>query len=246
MENGAFVGLSRQMVLRRQMDLVANNIANISTPAFKGERMVFIEYLAQTEGEEELSYVQDVAQVRNVAEGSLTTTGNTYDLAIKGDAYFVLDTPLGERYTRNGHFTLDESGQITNTQGDPVLGVNNQPIVIPEDAVSVTIAADGTISAGASEAFEASNEIGQIKLVSFADEQALDVVGSSLYATDQPPLPAPDSVLFQGMVEESNVQPILEITRMIATQRAYEAAAKLVETADELERLAIETLTRVA
>ena len=234
------------MVLRRQMDLIANNIANMSTPAYKAERMVFIEYLAPTEEGEDLSYVQDVAQVRNVAEGSLATTGNTFDLAIKGNGYFVVDTPLGHRYTRNGHFTTDEAGRLTNSNGDLVLDTNDQPIVIPEDSVNVTIALDGSISAGASEAFETSNEIAQIKLVAFANEQDLDLVGSSLYNTAQQPLPASDSVIYQGMVEESNVQPVLELTRMIATHRAYEAANNLVQAADELERLAIDVLSRVA
>ncbi len=246
MENGVFVGLSRQMVLERQMALIANNIANLSTPAFKGERMVFIEYLAPTGEGEELSYVQDIAQVRNIAEGSLTPTGNTFDLAIKGTGYFVVDTPLGQRYTRNGHFTTDDTGQLTTSVGDVVLGVNDQPIVIPEDAVNVTIALDGSISAGTSAAFETTTEIGQIKLAAFADEQDLDLVGSALYSTAQTPLPAADSVVYQGMVEESNVQPVMEITRMIATHRAYEAVVNMIEAADELERLAIDVLTQVA
>lgn len=245
MENGVFVGLSRQMVLERQMDLIANNIANMSTPAFKGERMVFVEYLATME-DGTVSYVQDIGQMRNVAEGSLTPTSNIFDLAIKGTGYFVLDTPLGPRYTRNGHFTTDDAGQITTSQGDLVLGTNDQPIVIPEDAVNVTIAQDGSVSAGTSEAFETSTEIGQIKLVAFADEQDLDLVGSALYSTDQVPLPAADSVIYQGMVEESNVQPVMEITRMIATHRAYEAVVNMIESADEMERLAIDTLTQTA
>ena len=228
------------------MALIANNIANISTPAFKGERMVFVEYLAPTGEGEELSYVQDLAQVRNLAEGSLTTTGNTFDLAIKGSGYFVVDTPLGQRYTRNGHFTTDDAGQLTTSVGDPVLDTNGQPIIIPEDAVNVTVAQDGSISAGASAAFEASNEIGQIKLVSFANEQELDEVGSGLYTTSQTPLPAADSTVYQGMVEESNVQPVLEITRMIATHRAYEATVNLLDAADRLERTAIDVLARVA
>lgn len=233
------------MVLERQMDLIANNIANFSTPAFKGERMVFIEYLAPTAEGEDLSYVQDIAQVRNLAEGSLTTTGNTYDLAIKGNGYFAVDTPLGQRYTRNGHFTTDDAGQLTTSDGNLVLDTSDQPIIIPEDAVNVTIALDGSISAGTSEAFETSNEIAQVKLVAFANEQDLDEVGSGLYTTGQQPLPAADSVVYQGMVEESNVQPVLEITRMIATHRAYEATVNLLEAADELERMAIDVLTRV-
>jgi flagellar basal-body rod protein FlgF len=246
MENGIFVGLSRQMALERQMDLIANNIANISTPAFKGERMVFVEYLAPTDDGETLSYVQDLAQMRNTAEGSFAATGNTFDLAIKGEGYFVVRTDQGDRYTRNGHFTLDDAGELTTSDGLPVLDSSNQPIVIPEDAVNVTVAKDGTISAGASEAFETSTEIGQVQVVTFADEQQLALEGDTLYSTDQPPLPAPGAQILQGMAEESNVQPVSEITRMIATHRAYEATQNMLNIADDLEKLAIEVLTRVA
>ena len=246
MENGIFVGLSRQMALQRQMDLVANNIANITTPAFKGERMVFVEYLAPTDDGETLSYVQDLAQMRDTSEGSFTMTGNTYDLAIKGDGYFVVRTDQGDRYTRNGHFTLNDAGELTTSDGHPVLDTGNQPIVIPEDAVNVTIAKDGTISAGADEAFETSTEIGQVALVTFSDQQQMQLEGGTLYSTDETPLPAPDAEIQQGMVEESNVKPVSEITRMIATHRAYEATQNMLNIADDLEKLAIEVLTRVA
>ena len=246
MENGIFVGLSRQMVLRNQMDLIASNIANISTPAFKSERMVFVEYLAPTEDGETLSYVQDLAQMRDTSEGSFTPTGNTYDLAIKGQGYFAVRTDQGDRFTRNGHFTLDEAGQLTTSNGYPVLDSGGQPIVIPEGSVNVTIARDGTISSGAEEAFETTTEIGQIQLVTFLDEQELTLEGDSLYSSTQAPLPAANTEILQGMVEESNVQPVMEITRMIATHRAYEATQNMLEVADELERLAIDVLTRVA
>lgn len=228
------------------MDLIANNIANISTPAFKGERMVFIEHLQPTDDGTQLSYVQDVAQMRNTAEGSFSSTGNTYDLAIKGRGYFVVRTPDGDRYTRNGHFSLDGDGQLTTSNGNPVLDSNGQPIVIPEGAVNVAIAKDGTISAGAEEAFETTTDIGQVKLVSFPDEQQLKLEGNSLYSTDRAPLPAPDAEVLEGMVEESNVQPVMEITRMIATHRAYEATQNMLQSADDMEKMAIDVLTRVA
>ena len=246
MENGIFVGLSRQMALERQMDLIANNIANITTPAFKGERMVFVEYLAPTDDGQTLSYVQDLAQMRDTREGSFTPTGNTYDLAIKGDGYFVVRTDQGDRYTRNGHFTLNDAGELATSDGHPVLDVSGQPINIPEDAVNVTIAKDGTISAGASEAFETSTEIGQVRMVTFADQQQLQLEGNTLYSTDETPLPATNAEIQQGMVEESNVQPVSEITRMIATHRAYDATQNMLSIADDLEKLSIEVLTRVA
>jgi flagellar basal-body rod protein FlgF len=246
MENASFVALSRQMVLQRQMDLIANNMANINTPAYKGERMVFVEYLAKTDDGQDVSYVQDIAQVRDTSEGSFTSTGNTFDLAIKGDGYFTVKTPLGDRYTRNGRFTLDPSGQLVTNDGYPVLDSNNQPIVIPEDANGIEIAEDGTISAGSSVIPKVSNPVGQIKLVRFANEQELNKVGSGLYTTEQTAQPATDSKVIQGMVEEANVQPIMEITRMIATQRAYDNAENIIRADDEMVQQAVQKLTQSA
>jgi flagellar basal-body rod protein FlgF len=246
MENASFVALSRQMVLQRQMDLIANNIANISTPAFKGERMVFIEYLAKTDDSQNLSYVEDIGQVRDTAEGSMTPTGNTFDLGIKGNGYFTVDTPNGQRYTRNGRFTLDGTGRLTTSDGYALLDSNNQPIVVPEDANGVVVSEDGTVSAGASDSTTTTNQIGRIKLASFANDQDLSMTGNGLYSTDQPPQPAPDASVLQGMVEESNVQPVIEITRMIAAHRAFDATQNLIQTDDDMEREAIDKLTRTS
>ena len=119
MENGIFVGLSRQMALERQMDLIANNIANITTPAFKGEQMVFVEYLAPTDDGQTLSYVQDLAQMRDTREGSFTPTGNTYDLAIKGDGYFVVRTDQpARRFVQVDRQFVVSLSRIPNARND--------------------------------------------------------------------------------------------------------------------------------
>ena len=252
MENASFIALSRQMVLQRQMDLIANNIANINTPAYKGEKMVFVEYLAPVDpnatasaGGNTLSYVEDVAEVRDTSAGSFTPTGNTFDLAIHGSAYFVVDTPLGQRFTRNGRFSLDSSGKLVTSDGYAVLDSNDQPIVIPQDAINVQIAQDGTVTSGSAGAVpQVSNSLGQIKLVGFANEQALSKTGSGLYTTDQPPQPATGASVEQGMVEESNVQPVLEITRMIQTHRNYDNAENVINADNQMETDAIDKLTR--
>lgn len=245
MENASFVALSRQMVLERQMDMVANNIANMNTPAYKGQRLVFAEYVAQLP-DGTLSYVENVAQVRDTSEGSFTSTGNPLDVAIRGSGYFVVSTPLGDRYTRNGRFTLDANGQVVNSDGYPVLDSSNQPIVIPEDATAIEIAEDGTISATTPGIPTVTSQVGQIKLVRFADEQELTKNGSGLYSTEQTPQPATDAAVVQGMVEESNVQPVLEITHMIATHRAYDQAETVIRADDEMLHLAIDKLTQTS
>ena len=224
MENSLIIALARQSVLARQMDVIATNLANLETAGFKSENMIFTELIEKTADGEFLSLVHDVSFVRDLAEGPFTGTNSSLDLAIDGDGYFVVDTPDGERYTRHGVFQLDDTGNIVTTEGHQVLGSGGAPIAIPLDTSTITIARDGTISAD-------TNEIGRIKLVRFDDPQALSKVGSGLYdAKGQPPLPANDSQVFQGMIENSNVKGVVEMTRMIDTVRSYQAAAKLADT----------------
>ena len=237
MENSLTIALARQSVLERQMDVIATNLANLETAGFKSEHMIFAELVQQTSDGEFLSIVHDVSFVRDLTEGPMTGTQSPLDLAIRGDGYFVVDTPDGKRYTRHGVFQLDNTGNIVTTGGHPVLGSSGAPIAIPLDASTITITRDGTISADA-------NEIGRIKLVRFDDRQALSKVGSGLYdAKDQTPRPANGAEVLQGMVESSNVKGVVEMTRMIDTVRAYQAAAKLIDTEHRRILDAIEALT---
>jgi len=236
MENSLIIALSRQSVLSRQMDVIATNLANLETAGFKAENMIFTELLEQTAEGEVLSLVHDVSFVRDLSEGPMVGTQNPLDLAIHGQGYFVVDTPDGERYTRHGVFQLDDGGQIVTTEGHPVLNNGGAPIVVPLDTSTITITRDGTISADA-------QEIGQIKLVSFENPQALSKIGSGLYeAIGQTPTTDPDSEVLQGMVENSNVKGVVEMTRMIDTVRSYQAAAKLADTEHQRILDAIEAL----
>ncbi len=237
MENPSYVALSRQMVLQHRMDIIANNIANASTPAFKGERLMFAEYLARTSPAERLSYVRDVATVRDTGDGEMTHTGNTLDVALHGRGYFVVDTAQGTRYTRNGHLNLDAAGRLVTGQGHPVLGEGTRPLIIGPSAKSIDIARDGTVSTD-------NGVVGRIQIVRFANDQDLRQVGNGLYVSAQQPVPAADAAVVQGMVEESNVQPILEITRMIETVRAYQSTQRLIETEHDLQRESIRRLSQ--
>jgi flagellar basal-body rod protein FlgF len=222
------------------MDVIATNLANLETAGFKAENMIFMEHLEQTAEGEVLSLVHDVSFVRDLSEGPMVGTQSPLDLAIHGQGYFVVDTPDGERYTRHGVFQLDDSGQIVTTEGHPVLNNGGAPIAVPLDTSSITITRDGTISADA-------QEIGRIKLVSFENPQALSKIGSGLYeAVDQTPTTDPDSEILQGMVENSNVKGVVEMTRMIDTVRSYQAAAKLADTEHQRILDAIEALVSTA
>ena len=135
MESSVLIALSRQGTLKREMDVIANNLANMNTTGFKSQKMLFVEHLVKSRGGDrllpvKLSFARDVAQITDLSDGELNTTGNTLDVAIKKDGFFVVETPNGQRYTRNGRFETDSQGQLVNQQGFPVLtgaGVPNWP-----------------------------------------------------------------------------------------------------------------------
>jgi flagellar basal-body rod protein FlgF len=243
MDNASLVSLSYQLAAFRSMDVIANNLANLSTPAYKRENVRFEELVQQVEpaedqsGPQTLSFVREAGVVRDLSEGRLDTTGSPYDLAITGKGYFAIQTAGGERYTRNGHFTLNADGVIVTGEGDPLLG-DGGPITISVDDGDIGIGPDGTVSGK-------QGQIAKLRLVTFANERALNKTGASLYSTSQTPVPATEARLTQGMIENSNVQPVLEISRMIEVMRAYEATATLAKSADDLKRQAVEKLGTV-
>ncbi len=239
MENALFIALSHQTTLRRQMDVIANNVANASTPAFKADRMLFVEELVTTGDGQQLTFVQDMGVARDTTEGSFTKTGNALDLAIHGGGYFVVETPFGDRFTQNGRFSLDADGRLVTSRGDPVSAEGGGPIILPLDARDIQVAPDGTVSTEI-------GIVGRLDLVRFEDEQALYKEGNSLYATDLAPQAAPNASILQGMVEESNVEPIIEITTMILALRAYQAAQRIIDSEQELQTETIATLTETA
>lgn len=237
MENTSYIALSRQMVLRQKMDLVANNLANLNTPGFKGEDMLFVEYLDTSDQQEPLSYVQNISLVRDLKPGPLVATENPLDLAIKDKGYFTVETPEGPRYTRNGSFSLNAERQVVTLAGLPLLDTAGSPLTVPDNTNAITVARDGTISSE-------TGQIGRIGLVNFANEQGLKKVGGGLFdAEGQLPEPLADGEVHQGMVETSNVQGVVEMTRMIETQRSYQSASKLVEEEHRRQR---EAISRIA
>jgi flagellar basal-body rod protein FlgF len=240
MEVASYVALSSQMALTRQLDVVANNLANASTPAYKAERVLFAEFLNRQGGNgQKVSFVQDFGASRDAKQGALTNTGNKLDLALQGDGYLQVQTPLGVRYTRNGRFQLDSTGQIVNAQGYAVLGDGNAPVIVPTDAKDITVTRDGTVTTNLGEA-------GRIAVAAFADERALSPVSGGLYVTDAKPTKAEKTEVLQGMVEESNVQPIIEMTRMMQISRNFGFAKDLGDGESDRARNAIDKLGKVA
>lgn len=237
MENTALVALSQQMVLRRQMDVIANNIANASTIGFKSERMLFSEHFRDIGGGQQLAFVTDAAVVHDPSEGELTPTGNPLDVAIKGSGYFEVDTPDGIRYMRGGHLRVDADGVLVSAEGHPVLGQDGTPLLTFPGDTEITIKADGTVSSE-------SGEIGQLAVVTFENRSMLRKFGAGMYEAPDSvvPIPAVDGKVIQGSIEESNVAPIIEMTRMISLLRSYQGAQRLADEQDKLMRRSINVL----
>jgi flagellar basal-body rod protein FlgF len=244
MENAIYIALSSQMALQRQTDVVANNLANLSTPAFKGEEMLFSQYLVRPEGNGPLAFVQDVGTARNLQQGPLARTGNTLDVALQGSGYFAVQTPLGIRYTRNGHLQLDAQNQLVTAEGYPVLSDGDQPLQMPSNLRDITIATDGTISAS-QDGTKVSTNIGKLEVVDFAAPQTVTPGANGYYVTDQTPQPSKASVQ-QGMLEESNVQPIVELTRLIGASRAFAGINNFLGLESKRQLEAIDKLGKVS
>lgn len=239
-----YVALSRQMTLRREMDIVANNIANVDTTGFKVEgTMVRTDPstgAAMVDGPASLKFVIDDGVTRDFSQGALRQTDGPLDLGIEGQGFFKVQTAAGERYTRDGRFTLGPEGRLTTQAGDPVQGEGGDIVVNPELG-PVSIAIDGTVSQGV-------NKVGKIAVVAFDDLSGLSKAGDNLFSntSNLQPQPSTAARVHQGMLEGSNVNSILQVTRLIEISRAYESMARTIENSAELSRRSVERLGRVA
>jgi flagellar basal-body rod protein FlgF len=244
MDNSLLVSLSQQLAAYRSMDVIANNLANVSTPGFKREAAKFEEFVTQVKpagnqkGTQSVSFVKDAGIMRDVSEGDMQSTGAPLDVAINGSAYFTVQTPQGIRYTRNGHFTLDGSGQMVTSDGNPVQGEGGAITITPDDG-PIQIAKDGTVSSLIN---GQPNQIGKLKLVDFNNPHALTKEGDSLYSTTQTANDATGSDVKQGMLESSNVKPVVEISHMIEVMRSYQATSSLAKSQEDLQNQAINKL----
>jgi flagellar basal-body rod protein FlgF len=244
MDNSLLVSLSQQLAAYRAMDVIANNLANVSTPGFKREAAKFEEYVTHTRpaegqnGTQAVSFVKDAGVMRDVSQGNVEQTGAPYDVAIAGKGYFAVQTPAGLRYTRDGHFSLDNNGNLVTTQGYQVQGDGGAITITPNDG-DINIAPDGTIS---SVVRGVGNQIAKLKVVDFADPSAMTKQGANLLSTGQAPTAPASANLRQGALEASNVQPVIEISHMIEVMRAYEATATLSKSQEDMMRQAIDKL----
>ncbi len=246
MENALLVGLSRQMVLRREMDVIANNVANINTNGFKARSTRFAEHVMPSAKAEtfpmpdrRVSHVVDKGTPIDLSAGMMERTGNPLDAAMRGDGYFTVQTGNGQtRFTRDGAFEINSRGQLVTQGGLRVMGEGG-PIEISTSETGVRIAEDGTVLTD-------QGNRGKVRLVKFANPRDLRNEGGNLFSSAAAPQPAGPQVRVEtGVVERSNVKPVLEMTRMVEVQRAYSTISSLMGRTDELRRDAIRRLSDV-
>lgn len=244
MDNALYVGLSRQMVLRREMDIIANNIANLDTTGFKVESLMARadpEAPAVTlGGPKPVKFVTADNVARDFGQGALRTTGASLDMAIEGQGFFQVQTSEGVRFTRDGRFTTDPAGRLVTQGGAMVLDDGGGEIVINGEKGPVDIGPDGTMTQG-------SERVGKVGVFAFENLSTLEKAGDNLFRNDSnlQPQPATEARVRQGMLEGSNVQSILEITRMVEVSRAYEQAARMMDSQAELSRRTVERMGRL-
>jgi flagellar basal-body rod protein FlgF len=241
MENNTLIALSRMTTQQRNIDVVAGNIANAGTPGYRAERMVFADYLtseqrtASPPGGKQIYFTQDRATWREQTEGTISHTGNPLDLALSGNGYFTVQTPAGPRLTRAGRFTLQADGTIADSAGNGLLDTAGQPMrVAPADTV-LTVAGDGTLSSQ-------NGQLGRIGVAVPADPNKLFAEGSRLFRADTPVTQATKPAIVQGAVEDSNVQPVGELVRMMTSQRDFEFVTQYVEAESQRQQNAIDKI----
>jgi flagellar basal-body rod protein FlgF len=235
------VAASRLVAQQRAMDVIADNIANANTPGFKAERVLFSDWLSRQNGtatsqvERSIAYVQDRATWREQQAGTLMHTGNPFDLAITGDGYFTVTTPRGPRLTRDGRFGLMPGGIVADSAGNAVLDSNGRPIQLATTDTQVTVAGDGTVSSE-------NGQLGKIGVVRMTDPMRITAEGNTLFRADAPTAPVVSPGLVQGSIEDSNVQPVMEMTRMMNNLRQFQFMSQFIQAESDRQQSAIDKL----
>lgn len=244
MENVTYVALSRQLTLRRELDIVANNVANMDTVGFKVEELLTgteAGARARNDGlRAPTAFVLAHGVGRDFGQGELRRTEAPLDLALQGEGFFQVETDQGPRFTRDGRFATDTQGRLVTQQGWPVMGEGGEIVLDPKKA-SPSISEDGIV-------MQDGERVGRIAVFRFAALGALSKDGDSLFAnrSNQQPEPALDTRIRQGSVESSNVKPIVEITRLVELTRSYERVTRMIEQSNDLSRRSVERLGRVS
>ena len=244
MDSPGYILISRLSLQERSTQALAHNIANVDTPGFRAMRPVFGQVMVNVRGagalpgDGTMSFPQDRATWRDMAPGSLQTTGNPLDVAIDGEGFFTLETPKGERYTRAGRFSIGANGRLVDQEGNAVLDSRGRPISFSAQDTRIEITKSGVIHSE-------NGEIARLRLVRFEKPQNLEAEGNRLFdAKNEAPVPVDAPKVLQGALEGSNVSPVLEITRLTAEMRDFQYASMFTEREGERITNAVERIMR--
>lgn len=236
MDNAGYTTISRQSGLLQEMQTIANNIANISTSGYRREGVIFAEFVRDLDSAGgSLSMATARGRLTDSSQGALSQTNGTFDFAIEGSGFFTVETPDGMRLTRAGSFTSNDTGELVSMDGFRLLDSGGAAVFVPPDARTIGLSSDGTLSADG-------QPLAQIGLVLPENAAALERQGSALYKIDGPLVPVENAKILQGFLEQSNVDPVIEMARMIEVQHAYELGQKFLEREDERIRSVIRVL----
>jgi flagellar basal-body rod protein FlgF len=232
MNIASLVAASRVVAQERSIEVTAMNIANVNTPGFQASRVQFSQWLNPQQpggampGERQIAYTHDRATWRDTQAGTLTQTGNPFDLAVRNGGYFTVATDRGPRLTRDGRFSLLPNGTIGDGAGNALLDVNGKPLQTTPGDIRITVTADGAISSE-------NGQLGKIGVVKPVDQMKLQAEGTSLFRADTPTAQFAQPGVVQGVVEGSNVPPVLEVTRMMNDLRDYQFTTQLIQAEDD-------------
>lgn len=236
MDNATYAALTRQSGLQYEMQILANNIANAATDGFQKEGLIFSEYVERMEvADTSLSMATAHARMIDRSQGQLSQTNGQFDFAIEGEGYFLVQTPEGNQLTRAGRYFPDANGNLAAADGALLLDIGGAPIFVPPDARNVHLSGDGTLSADGV-------LVGQVGVVLPAEPNGLTRAGNVRFAFEGDTVAVETPSVAQGFVEASNVDPVLEVSRMIEVQRAYESGKALIDGEDDRIRNIIRTL----
>ncbi|BDA85953.1 flagellar basal-body rod protein FlgF [Aureimonas sp. SA4125] len=237
MQTSLPVALSAQIAMERRLDTIADNIANSRTAGFRATEVKFESYLSKA-AQEPVAFSSEGTDFISTRTGEMTQTGNPLDVAVNGNAFMAVQGPAGPIYTRDGRMTLNDAGELLSLTGNPMLDVGGAPIQLNPAGGNVSIGRDGMISQGGV-------QIAAIGLFEMPAGANLSRAGNSGVVPDRPAQPVVDFGtvnILQGFVEGSNVNPVLEMTRMIAVQRQFESAARFIETSEQSLDKAVQML----
>ena len=237
MQSALYVALSAQVALERRLETISKNVANMSTAGYRADEISFETYLSRAAAEP-VAFTSAGETYISRAQGPVTQTGNPLDVAVQGDAWMSIGTPQGPVYTRDGRMRMLDNGDLQTLNGYPVLDVGGAPLALDPNGGPIEIARDGMIT-------QNGQQLGAIGLFMIDPAAKLARFENSGVIPDRPPVAALDfstTGVAQGFVEGANVNPVMELTKLIMVQRAFESASAMIQQAETTQQEAVRTL----